>query len=274
MKIIYALAFCAMFTSSAFASHFRGGSVDYQLGSDQILTVTVYAAWRSTFLGGVNMRIYADNDTNRNTSLLNMTQQSLTVTQVDNEYPGGEQFTVRKHVFTADLSGLAPGFYIARWESNARVAGVVNVGETRWSLETRVDFRSPGTANGSPTMIPATVDMVGIGMDWTQNLSAVDPEGGPLSYQFILGANDPDWGMNFQIPGLVIDSNGQLLIPAANTATMLNERRYSYKVRVTDSSGSYAERDVLMVARNLEPGDMPPVLNPIGDLSGGMQTAN
>ena len=53
MRRICVLAFFVMLTSSAFASHFRGGSVDYTLASNRILTVTVYAAWQSSSLDGV-----------------------------------------------------------------------------------------------------------------------------------------------------------------------------------------------------------------------------
>lgn len=245
------------------ASHFRGSSISYQLNSAQQLTVTVYAVWRSSFIGGVNVRIYADNDTNRTSNLLTMTQTSVQVTETGFEFPGGQAFTVRRHVFQADISGLAPGYYIARWRSGNRVTGIVNVGNTRWGMETRVNFNSPGAQNSSPNMVPATIDMVGIGLDWSQNLFAVDPDNSPLSFQFIIGATNPQYGVNFNIPGLTIDTIGQLFIPAASTSTLLHERRYAYKVRVTDGSGAYAERDVLVVARN-PLGNNPPVLNPIG----------
>lgn len=252
-----------LFAGGASASHYRGASISYELDSANNLTVTVFAVWRTTFIGGVSIQLFADADSNRTAPLLTMTQTSVTITETGNEYPGGEAFTVRKHVFQNNLGAFAAGFYYARWRSGTRVAGIANVGSTDWAVETRVNLS--GTANSSPVMVPATIDMVARGLDWSQNLFASDPDKGSLNYQFIIGATNPQWGPTSQIPGLTIDSNGQLFIPAASTAALANITRYAYKVRVTDSSGAYAERDVLVVSRDVDAGQFQPVLQTIGD---------
>lgn len=264
LSVLFLSVLLITFLNPLHASHFRGSNIAYELDNSNNLTVTVFAVWRSSFIGSVNVRIYAQGDTNRNFNLLSMTETSVEVVETGFEFPGGEAFTVRKHVFQSDISGLANGWYYARWEAGNRVTGIVNVGATRWGMETLVDFNASNTSNSSPVMIPATIDMIGIGLDWSQNLLASDPDGNPLSYQFIMGANDPQYGANSAMPGLTVDTQGQLFIPAASTATYLDERRYAYKVRVTDGTGSYAERDVLVVARNLY-GNNQPNLASIGD---------
>ena len=264
IKLCLSVMILLFFVTPTEASHFRGSNIAYNLDASNNLTVTVYAVWRSTFIGGVNVRLFASSDTNRNTNLLTMTETSVVVVETGFEFPGGEAFTVRKHVFKNDISAFGSGWYAARWEAGNRVAAIANVGNTRWGMETLVDYNNPGTANNSPVMLPATIDMIAIGLDWSQNLLASDPDATPISYQFIFGSNNPQYGTDSQIPGLTIDSYGQLNIPSASTNTLIDETRYAYKIRVTDSSGSYSERDVLVVARNLY-GNNPPVLSMVGN---------
>ncbi|MBF0244681.1 MAG: hypothetical protein HQL31_05365, partial [Planctomycetes bacterium] len=234
--LVWSFLFFWSFTAELVASHFRGASISASVDSSGILTVECFAAWRTTFIGGVSVTLHSASNTNRNINLKTMSQISVAVSQTGVEYPGGEAFTVRRHVFRNDISAFAPGDYVARFYSAARVFGIVNVGSTSFAVESLFHY-TPGVTSRAPVMVPATIDMIAINYDWSQNLFASDPDGNPLSYSFIFGPNNPDWGTNFQIPGLTIDALGQLEIPAASTATLLNESRYAYKVRVTDASG-------------------------------------
>lgn len=174
---------------------------------------------------------------------------------------GGAQFVVRRDTFTFSLSGRTNGTYYAWWSSCCRVEGINNVGQNTFATELVIPYVA-GQASGGPSMIPATIDIIGRGYDYNQNLNSSDPDGTPVSYQLITNSASPDYGPTSSIQGLSVSQIGTVSISASNTSAM-NLGRWVYKVRVTDGSGATAERDILVVAQD-GGSNTPPVLNPIG----------
>ena len=190
---------------------------------------------------------------------------------------GGEAYFVKKEVFTFSLNGQSAGNYYAYWRSSAWVAGIVN-GNTNagnggsWGEELQVAYTS-GTASAGPTMLPATIDIIGRGYPYTQNLNSVDPDGTPVTYTNLVGNIAPHFAPLFAIPGMSVSSVGGISIPAVSTSA-LSLGRYQYKVKVTDGSGGTGIRDVLVVVEDPTgaQANTPPVLSPIGSKTTSVNT--
>ncbi len=253
-------------------AHYRAATASYTLSDAGLLTVEVFSVWGS--FNSVPSFPVTTAPGGGGAYLGHMSLQSTTLPYATGTEFGGAPFTVRRDVFTFNLSGQAPGMYYARWSTCCRVGGINNVGETSWSIELGVRFNGIGigTGNGSPTLPPATIDIIGRGVSYSQNLNSVDPDGTPVAYQFLGGtsgggATAPNWGPATDVPGLVLNpTTGVISMSAANSAT-LALGRWAYKVRVTDGSGAYAERDVLVLSQETDAGgdpNTPPFLNSIG----------
>ena len=190
---------------------------------------------------------------------------------------GGEAYFVKKEVFTFSLNGQSAGNYYAYLRSSAWVAGIVN-GNTNagnggsWGEELQVAY-TPGTASAGPTMLPATIDIIGRGYPYTQNLNSVDPDGTPVTYTNLVGNIAPHFAPLFAIPGMSVSSVGGISIPAVSTSA-LSLGRYQYKVKVTDGSGGTGIRDVLVVVEDPTgaQANTPPVLSPIGSKTTSVNT--
>ena len=242
------------------ASHFRGAATSYTISASGVVTVVCFTVWRADFIAGPSFTMRTARG-GGGTSL-----GSFGLTETINPFStgselSGAQFIVRRDTFTFNLAGRTNGVYYAWWLGNARVAGINNVGETSFSSELAIPYVA-GQASAGPTMIPATIDIIGRGYDYNQNLNSTDPDGTPVSYQLVTNPNSPDFGPQSSIPGLSISQIGTMSISASNTAG-LNLGRWVYKVRVTDGVGATAERDILVVVQAAG-SNTPPVLNPIG----------
>jgi len=248
---------------SAQAIHFRGGFISASIDATGTVTVNAESLWRTTFVERVfSVQIL---DSNR------VLKGTITLTQVGGNDTSDPSFTRvieqgTGSLATMGLQGgpLPQGTYILYQSSFARISGLANVGASSFSYETVVHFN--GTANSSPSINSSVVTGVAKGFDYSQNLNASDPDGGPLSYQLITNAGSPDYGPTSQVPGMTIDSTGQILIPAASTALLVDNQTgdYVFKVRITDSSGSHTDRDVMLdvvTGNNANP----PVLSAIGN---------
>jgi len=248
--------------SPAGATHFRGGTIDYTINSSGLLRVEMTTLWRDAFVGDAFVDLWSGNRSVIVKAFSNFTVVSDTVVN-----PAGRDligyYARRTSVFTLNLpaNSVGSGTYLLRFESCCRVDAIWNVGQSSFSLESKMPYTA-GIANGSPTMIPATIDIVARGHLYTQSLLSQDPDRGLLNYVLLNGDASPDWGPATQIPGIGIDSDGVISIPASNTAT-LSLGRWVYKVRVTDTSGAYSERDILIIVQDPTAGNTAPVLGPL-----------
>ncbi len=257
------MAMIYLFPVGLEASHYRGGAASYTINASGVVTVTVYTGWVSTSVGTPTYRIHTGSG-GTGTNLGSMTAGTPVNPFATGTELGGSGYTVRKDTFTYNLSGQVAGFYYAWWSSNDWVAGIRNMPESTWSLELKIAY-TPGQASAGPTMIPATIDIIGRGYPYTQNLNSQDPDGTPVTYQNLVGYTAPDYAPSSLIPGISVSASGTVGIPGSSTATMALGR-WSYKVRVVDGSGATAIRDVLVVAANPTDSNvnLPPVLGSIG----------
>lgn len=268
------LVFLALFLCGlpALASHFRGGNVSVQVTEAGVATFTYETIWRKgsaffPFDGVAQIRFYNPTDTARN-SPLRTVSPNIGNTTVFRDV-SDQAFDFRRQVVTVDLAalGLARGRYIARWENCCRIAGIRNAPEDSFSLETLVIY--DGTRNSSPFLNSRILTVVGKGLPYSQNLNAFDPDGKPLTHQFLLGASRPTYGPTSHIPGITLDSAGLVALSAQSTATLFDINPfnpagdYVFKVRVTDADGSFAERDVLLDV--VATANRPPETAPIGN---------
>jgi hypothetical protein len=157
-------------------------------------------------------------------------------------------------------SGTPDGNYRIAWASSARVGGIVNAGTSSGAVRLTAQVRKvTGQETSAPILGSNAATGISVVRQDPQNLNASDPDGGTLTYQTALvsppqGSNaltDPD-GATSDI--VSIDQNGILSIP--NASSLLTDRFYIYKLRVTDSQGDYADRDVL--AKVAPAGQAPP----------------
>ena len=236
----------AEFDPQIILSHFRGGSVTHTVSPAGVVELEAFSAWRSTSVATPSFQLWTG-PSRTGAFRGNFILTSDGIVQTGTEL-GGEPFTVKRTTFRSQSPLPVAGTYYATWSSNARVAGIRNAPEGPWELETKIVWDGVNSS-ASPTLLPATIDVVAQGHTYTQFLNSSDPDGTPASFQFIIGAADPNYGPSSQIPGLNLDSFGGVNISAANTASLATGR-WVYKVRVTDGQGAYAERDVLVVVAN------------------------
>lgn len=225
----------------AHASHYQGSTfTSASIDASNIFTGTLESTWAKN--GGntsVSINIYLASDTSRSTPLMS---QSFTNTVTNNTDPA---FTLHTANISFDLSALAVGTYAIRYQSNARVSGIDNTTvSSSFSNEAIVTRNS--TANTAPIINSSSFSRIAIGQPFNQNINAIDPDGNnPLTYAFITNIASPDYGASL-IPNLVLDTaTGQLTITAVNTALFNNGDLYVAKVRVTDTTGAYSDRDVM-----------------------------
>ncbi|MCB1210477.1 MAG: putative Ig domain-containing protein, partial [Verrucomicrobiales bacterium] len=262
-QILACLALFSVFgASSAVASHYRGAAASYTISSSGVVTVTAYTGWGS-FIDSPLFNIYTGSGGTGSYVGYMALSASVNPFSTGTEL-GGSPYTVRKDTFTFNLAGQAAGFYYAWWTSGNYVSAINNVPESTWSLELKIAY-TPGVASAGPTMIPATIDIVGRGFPYTQNLNSVDPDGTPVTYTNLSGYVAPDYAPSSLIPGISVSSTGTVSIPPSSTST-LALGRWGYKIRVTDGSGGTAIRDTLLVVNDAIGGtaNQPPVLNAIG----------
>ncbi len=273
LGLLWAVILFLGIVPAAQASHFRGASVSYTLAANGLVTVTSYSGYRTNsgaaegFVNNGGFHIYTG--TGGTGTLVG----TMTLASTVNPYStgvefGGAAFFVMQEKFTLSLAGQPAGTYYAYTTSNAWLAGVINRSPDQgsWGEEVVIKY-TPGVASAGPTMLPATVDIIGRGYPYNQNLNSTDPDGTPVTYQFLTGNGNagPDYSPATLIPGMSLSSVGGVAIPAVSTAA-LTVGRYSYKVKVTDASGATAVRDVLVVAQDATGANAnsPPVLASIG----------
>jgi len=263
----------AVAAPAAQASHLQGGSFTLSTTADGHLKGTfTYLVRNPCGSGGVGshmaLPIAVFNPSNQ--------QYSFNADGVATVCRDAE--SVYEAPFDVDLaaaysSGGAPdGNYSVRWASSARVGGIVNasgpsgssgIPSTSGSVTLRAQVRKiAGQATSAPVLGSNAATGISVVRQDPQSLNASDPDGGTLTYQTALtqppagstSIADPD-GAAFDIVN--IDANGVLSIP--NALSYNPGDFYIYKLRVTDSQGDYADRDVLM--KVAPAGQAPPDIN-------------
>jgi hypothetical protein len=127
------------------------------------------------------------------------------------------------------------------------IGGIVNFnGSTVFGA--RLTWDGATVARG-PVFASLPAPGIPIGHDYSQNLNASSPSGGPLSYTSLAGQpNSP--ATDIITLGA---STGQITIPAATTSSMMQGDAYVYRVQATDGAGNFAQRMALLKATNNAP---------------------
>ncbi|MEE8525768.1 MAG: putative Ig domain-containing protein, partial [Thermoanaerobaculia bacterium] len=240
--------------------------------ADGVATLTYEALWRKgnaffPFDGVDVIRLYDPANVSR-TSPLRTVFASIGNTTVFRDV-SDPAFDFRIQVITIDLAGLGlpQGSYVARFDDCCRIRGIQNAPESTYALETLIIY--DGTDNGSPILNSRILTVVGKGLPYDQNLNAFDPDGRPLTYQWLIGSGHPTRGPTFNVPGITLDGAGQIFISPFDTANLVDFNPfnpagdYVFKVRVTDADGAFSDRDVLLDV--VATANQPPQIAPIGN---------
>ncbi|HEU4975668.1 MAG TPA: OmpA family protein [Baekduia sp.] len=242
--------------SAALASHQKGGFLSTSITADGHLRGTlVYLERGSCTVGnpgpGQTLQVTAPDSSTQSVSVATGYVQCL------------PDLTVQRGTFDVDLAtwgGQQAGSYLTVFDSCCRVSGIVN-SPTNDATHFESKVRSiAGTATGAPNLDSNVATGIGVGYEYRQNLNASDPDGGALTYTSQAATSSgPDYDV------VTFEPDGDVVIPAATTATMADRANYVYKVRVEDAQGDYAERDVLLTATTA---NHPPVISglPSGEI--------
>jgi outer membrane protein OmpA-like peptidoglycan-associated protein len=237
--------------SPAFATHEQGGSIHAKITANGHLVgavkyITSGSCVVGTATGQYPISVKSPAGT---TNALNTDTATYTTCR-----PGS---TTQTAPFDIDLdsafNGVAPdGVYQVTFSSCCRISGSRNITSTATSFAAQVR-RITGRQTHTPVINSNVSTGIAVGYEYNQNLNASDPDGGTLTYQSRAGQPD---GPNTDI--VTYSAAGDVRIPASLTATFSNNWTFVYKVRVVDSQGDYAERDILLRTTT---NNKPPVIN-------------
>jgi hypothetical protein len=231
------LAGTAMTTMFAEASHFRGAAMVPTVSSTGLLTVTITSFWRNTAADGIDF--------------INVSGGAAFVSssvQVDDTTDS--RFTKSTNIHTYQLQGA--GLHTIQGSSCCRVGSIINAFESSWTMNSAINW--DGNSANAPILFnfSAIQPEVLRGANYSDNLGAVSGSGHTLTYNQNLNDN-----IHTQPPGFVVDPNtGQLTIPAASTATYLDNPSanigadYAFSGNILSSDGSSVEFDWLFDAVN------------------------
>lgn len=227
-------------TTSATASHFRGGALVSTIDGNGLLTVTATTFWRPAAPDGVFS--ISDN------------LGGLTLNEINRvEDTSDTRFTRIVETYTGQIPTGFTGLISLSTSSCCRVGGIANAAESSWDLEAAINYTGVATA-------PILFDFSAIqpevvrGANYNDNLGAISGSGQTLSY---------NQNLNLSItsqpsPGFVINTTtGALFIPAASTAAMTHDNTisvgaagadYAFSGNILASDGSFVEFDWLFDA--------------------------
>jgi hypothetical protein len=217
--------------------------------ADGTVTVKGESLWRTTAVGRISRIAILDLSTR--VQRTSFSASSSTITQTDTTGPSFGRMVQEVTFSLPDDRSLPQGSCILRYDSCCRIDGLNNAPEDDFSLKTVVHF--DGTANSEPQLFSSVITGVSKGFAYSQNINAADPDGGSLSYQFLVGRSAPTEGPSIQISGITVSAVGQIEIPSTNTNSLEADNvagepagDYIFKLRITDSFGAYTDRDVLL----------------------------
>lgn len=248
-----------LFSTEAFATHYRYGSISWVPGTGNNITFTVRQGWRHTAFGSpavgttVNTGTFYYGD-GGSTSI------QLLVTSVN----AGEDWFFGEFVVTRNYA--TTGTYTAYFNDCCRISTLQNNADGSFRAETRVNV---GTANSSPVILSPVI----LNMQTGQNpagyqITASDPNGDNLVFRL---ATTSEFGGNHP-SGLSISSSGLL---SFNTVGKLAGQLYSTAIVVEDLDANNNVRSKSMVDLIIKivGNSTPPVFNAPTPADGATLTA-
>ena len=196
------------------------------------------------------------------------------------QYPGtgvcrrsAGSFQEIRNTVPIDLSGMADGWYVVRFQSGSKASGIVNAPSGAWSAEAQ--FRKvDGTVTGSPAINGSLPFGLFTGFDYVAALGLSDPDGGTVtSATRCCNTGSPDYAVTQDL--IEVGPNGEVAdnivtIPAADTAGIGTGDYAEFKVRATDDDGEYSEVDMVLTGSDNVPPEVtaPPDATAIRSFAG------
>lgn len=233
-----------LLSGAAVASHMRAAVMNASITASGAVTGTLLTAWAKDDTDSTdNIQVFALSDTNRASPLASLSPPNTVIDATD------PSFDVASAPFAFNFGptglNLAAGTYVIRRDNCCRIGGIANGAPSDLSSEATVTF---GSANRSPVFASTPYARVARSQPFNFFINGSDPDGGSVSYALVTNTNFPDYGAP-AIAGLTLNtSTGQLSMSSTNTAALTEGATYAVKVRATDSSGAFADWDVLLIA--------------------------
>lgn len=241
---------------SASASHFRASGTSFTMSGNQA-TWTINGAWAlgdadavfsqnpGDTLGVQQLTSAADTPDTGSPTGVDLTLTSYTADQT------GSMFDLSTEVLEGDLSALGDGIYEVYSSSCCRIGGVQNTPTGDFSNWAR--FTKTGTAfdlppKSSNLSLYELVKPVG---DTTLDFSAVDPEGGAVSYSFVTDGSSPFFGAT-ELPcstfvnGVLTLGPSHCVAPDVFTDIYLQGSFWSVKILASDAAGNAVSLNSLL----------------------------
>lgn len=203
------LLFAALASASAYASHFRGGSVSWQskaMDGDGIrndVEITVKTAWRYDYIDPVGLQ----------------RSPTFALTQTNNEvlYINGNasnaEYALQTTTFVARDLDLNTS-YSVYFSSSARIGNLVNNANGSWKIQTTINLKD---GNLAPKIdMPIIMEVPKLRLDgtvmpdWTYQLSSRDPNSDKLRYR-LANLDELGGGSSTNPAGLAINPNTGLI---------------------------------------------------------------
>ncbi|HEY7789968.1 MAG TPA: MBG domain-containing protein [Vicinamibacterales bacterium] len=251
LLLVAALALTGLFSRSAYATHFRYGTIQWAASPTAPRTVTfqMQTAWRWDYPWLVGARPAVGTTFNSGYTIAlgdgSTAQVMLTVTAVDPADDWMAATTTLTHTYTGD------GPYTVQFENCCRLSSLLdNNHDLNFILESVVHLTAT-TAEQSPTASSLPIITLPQNVPSTFQIPASDPDGTIASYAFTpLAAS----GLQTQVPpGMTMTTAG--FVSWTPTALGL----YATQVVITDNDGNSIPLDVILdVVRNQ--GGTPPTV--------------
>jgi hypothetical protein len=221
IRIFVLLIFFCFKFSSAYATHFRYGSISWKKLNATDVEFKVSLAYRSGFFGNpplggsISPETFNFGDGN-----------SIAMTALVTSVNATEGWFYSESIFTHTYS--ANGNFVAYILSGDRISTLSNNPDGGYRVQTIVNITAPTIGNSSPvTTLPPIITLQAGLSNATFNLTASDPNGDPLTYRLATF----DESSNTVPPGLTISSAGLVTF---NTVGMSNDQLWTASAIVSD----------------------------------------
>ena len=233
---------------SASASHFRASGTSFAITGDTG-TLTLSSAWAAgdadyifsddpgDTIGVYQLTSTADAPDSGSYSGVDLSLDSYTADSSNSMYD------LSTEIASGDLSALGDGVYELYASSCCRIGGVENTPTDDFSNWAR--FTKTGLTYDLPPLSSnlSLYELVKPSGDTTLDFSAVDPEGGAVSYSFITDGNAPFYGAT-ELPcstfsaGLLTLGPSHCVAPDVFTDIYLQGTYWSVKILASDAAGN------------------------------------
>ncbi|MEZ9774997.1 putative Ig domain-containing protein [Vibrio sp. 10N.261.54.A5] len=180
-------------STTASASHFRGGSIKWQLadldggGVDNDVTLTITTAWALNRANTISVSSGSSGLNADNGMVLVPVDGSEVRQNFSTDSDTANQYTLQTSKFTASNIDLGEQYNVY-YKSCCRISNLQNNSDDYWKIQTIID---PRNGNQAPTIqLPIILEVPKLQadgvtslVDWTYQLNVLDPDGDRVSYR-------------------------------------------------------------------------------------------